>query len=87
MLPTRLRVGSLVSVVLYALIAMKVLDRAGQVETPLPDDYLRVATWVVAGYFLLGIGLHLASRSRRERAVMSPLVVLQCLLTTVVAVG
>jgi hypothetical protein len=33
-----------------------------------------VAIWVLAGYFLLGIGLNAVSRSRPERLVMTPVV-------------
>ena len=46
---------------------------------------MRAAAWVVAGYFLVGIGVNLASRSKHERAVMTPIVALLCGLSVVVA--
>jgi hypothetical protein len=44
-----------------------------------------VATWVIAGFFLLGAAGNLASRSRPERFVMTPVAALLCALTVVVA--
>ena len=85
MLPRPLRVVSLVSIAVYALIAAIVLERADLVSTGIPDRAVRIAAWVVAGYFLLGIGMNLASRSKSERAVMSPVVALLCGLSVVVA--
>jgi hypothetical protein len=70
-LPTALRIGSLVSVVLYAVIAVVVLDRAGVVDV-LSDGVASVGTWIVTGYFALGVLANAASRSRSERAVMTP---------------
>ena len=84
-LPRPLRIGSLVSIGIYALIASIVLTRADLVSIGVSDRFVRIAAWVVAGYFLLGIGMNLASRSKPERAVMSPLVALLCGLTVVVA--
>ncbi|MGA8978863.1 MAG: hypothetical protein WB473_07065 [Pedococcus sp.] len=46
---------------------------------------MHVATWVVAGYFFLGIGMNLASRSKPERVLMTPVVALLCVLSGVVA--
>lgn len=81
-LPMRLRVGSLVSILVYVLLGWVILARAAQ------DDghgVLAVATWVIAGYFLLGVALNLASRSRAERIVMTPVALLLGVLTVAVA--
>jgi hypothetical protein len=86
-LPARLRLGSLFSVVTYVLIAVVVLARVGVLATELPDGFLRAATWVLAAYFLVGIGLNAASRSRGERLVMTPVVTVLCALTVVVALA
>ena len=69
-LPVNLRIGSVVSIVIYALIAMIVLARAGRVSFGIPDGFVNVAIWVVAGYFVLGIAMNLASKSKAERSVM-----------------
>jgi hypothetical protein len=82
-LPTRLRVGSLLSVVIYVVIGWVILARAGQHGEG--HGVLRVAVWVIAGFFLLGAAGNLASRSRPELFVMTPVAVLLCALTVVVA--
>lgn len=59
--------------------------RAGQLGSGSGHGVLRVATWVIAGYFLVGAAGNLASRSRNERLVMTPFCVVLCALTVVVA--
>ena len=85
-LPRRIRMGSVASVAIYALIALVALDRAGQIDL-LPDLVSRIAMWVVFGYFVLGILLNLASKSRAERAVMVPVTALLAVLALVVALA
>lgn len=86
-LPTRLRVGSLAAILAYGAIGWAVLARAGQLGSGSGSGHgvLRVATWVIAGYFLVGAAGNLASRSRSERLVMAPVCVVLCALTVVVA--
>ena len=81
----QLRVGSVISIAIYVLLAAMVLARADLLSLGLPQGVMRVAAWVVAGYFLLGIGMNLASRSQPERPVMAPLSAPLCGLCVVVA--
>lgn len=83
-LPTRLRIGSAVSIVLYGVFAAILLDRAGVVDV-IPDDASRIAAWVITGYFVLGIPLNAISRSRSERFVMTPVVTILAVLSAIVA--
>ncbi|MCW5713522.1 MAG: hypothetical protein KIT43_03260 [Bauldia sp.] len=83
-LPTRLRVGSAVSIVLYAIFAAILLDRAGVIDV-IPDGASRVAAWVLTGYFVLGIAMNAISRSRSERFVMTPIVAILAALSAIVA--
>ena len=83
-LPTRLRVGSVISLVTYVLIGWLILARAGQPSAP--HGVVGVTTWAIAGGFLLGAAGNLASGSRSERLVMTPVALLLCGLTVVVAV-
>ncbi|GIG37522.1 hypothetical protein Cpa01nite_29030 [Cellulomonas pakistanensis] len=83
-LPARLRVGSAVSVALYAGMAVVVLDRSGLV-TVLPDGFARAATWVLVGYFAVGVLLNAVSRSRAEARTMAPTCLVLALLTAAVA--
>jgi hypothetical protein len=48
---------------------------------------IEVTTWVATGYFSLGILLNLASRSKPERMVMTPLCAVMGILCGVVALG
>jgi hypothetical protein len=86
-LPARLRVGSVVSILLYAAFALIGLERA-QVTDILPGDtFESVAMWVLTGYFTLGIGMNAISRSKPERLVMVPVCVVLAVLSLVVALG
>ncbi|KQU69078.1 hypothetical protein [Phycicoccus sp. Root101] len=82
-LPPRLRIGSLVSVLIYVLLGWVLLARAGQVGGR--GAIVGVGAWVIAGFFLLGAAGNLASRSRSERYVMTPVAALLCVLALVVA--
>ena len=78
-LPTALRIGSAVSVVLYAVIVWLVWRAVDRPE----DGWI----WVVTGYFALGIGLNAVSRSRPERLVMTPVVLVLAAGCLVIALG
>ena len=73
-LPPRLRTGSLVSIVLYAFIALVLLARAGAVPLFGGTDapFVVIATWVIFAYFALGILTNAISRSKPERYTMTP---------------
>lgn len=85
-LPTRYRIGSLVSIVVYALIAVLALDRAALIDV-VPDVVSTVGMWVVFGYFTLGIAVNAISRSKPERYTMAPLSAVLALLSLIVALG
>src|SRR4051794_20142859 len=74
-LPARLRTGSAVSIALYAVFAVLILQ-AADLSDLLPDGVASVAIWVLTGYFVLGIAMNAMSRSRPERLVMTPVVAL-----------
>lgn len=85
-LPAKLRIGSLVAVVIYAAIVIIAFTRLGALHA-LPDGVAVVAMWVVFGYFALGIVLNAASRSRPERLVMTPTTVVLAVLSLLIALG
>ncbi len=72
-LPANLRIGSAVSIALYAAFAVLILQAAGALSV-LPDGFVDVAIWVLTGYFALGIVMNAISRSRPERLLMTPVV-------------
>jgi hypothetical protein len=85
-LPPGLRIGSVVSIALYAAFAVLLLQAAG-VISPLPDGVADVAIWVLTGYFVLGIAMNAISRSRPERLTMTPVVALLAGSCLVLALG
>lgn len=84
-LPTRLRVGSAVSIALYGVFAVLMLQAAGIVSV-LPDRVATVGIWVLAVYLVLGVVLNAVSRSRPERLVMTPVALALAVVCVVLAV-
>ena len=85
-LPTKLRIGSLVSIVIYALIAVLALDEVGLIDL-VPDAVSDIGMWVVFAYFVLGIPLNAISRSKPERYTMTPVVAVLAVLSLLVALS
>jgi hypothetical protein len=85
-LPAHLRIGSVISIVLYGLFAVLMLQAAGVVAV-LPRGFVDVAIWVLAGYLALGIVMNAVSRSRPERLVMTPTVLVLALVCLVLALA
>lgn len=83
-LSTRLRTGSAVSIVVYAVFALVLLDRSGVVSV-VDDAVSGAATWVLAAYFGLGILMNAVSRSPAERVWMTPACVVLAVCSAVIA--
>lgn len=86
-LPRSKRIGSVVSILLYAAFAWVFLMKAGLVAMVLPEIVVDVAAWVIAGYFALGVPLNAISRSRPERYTMTPIVIVLLVLAVIVALA
>lgn len=86
-LSTRLRIGSVVSIIIYALIAIVLLERAGLIQLFGNPVFVQVAAWVVFAYFALGIVLNAISRSKPERYTMVPVTLVLAALSLLVALG
>lgn len=85
-LPARLRLGSALSVLIYAVFAAVALDRSGLISLlPAPADV--VAMWVIAAYLLLSVLPNLASKSRDERRLMAPTSLVLAGLAIAIALG
>lgn len=72
-LPAAGRAFAVASLVVLALMAWAVAERAGAVRRILP----RVAIWLVVGYLVLGVILHLMTPSPAERALWLPVIGVQ----------
>jgi len=85
-LPTSLRVGSAGAVLLYAVIAVVVLDRAGEIDV-LSDAAASIGAWVVFGFSAVGVLVNAVSRSKPERYTMTPVCLVLAVASFVVATG
>lgn len=86
-LPKKLRVASAVSIVLYALFAYTALAKADLAPALINDDVTSVSTWVLTAYFALGIVMNGISRSKPERLVMTPTVLVLAALFLVLSLN
>lgn len=82
-----LRIGSLVSILIYAVFAVVVAQRAGLVALLPAPDIASIGAWVIAGYMALGILMNAISRSKLERLVMTPVALVLFATSLVVALG
>jgi hypothetical protein len=85
-LPRSLRIGSAVSIALYAVFAVLMLQAAGAFDL-LPGALVVVAIWVLTAYFAVGVAMNAASRSREERLVMTPVALALAVVCLVLAVS
>jgi hypothetical protein len=85
-LPARLRVGSAVAILIYAVIALIAWDRIGAIDV-FGEPFSEIAMWVVFGYFVLGIGMNAVSRSKPERYAMVPVCIVLAGLSFFIAMG
>ena len=85
-LPARLRIGSLVSILIYAVIALLAWERVRAIDL-LPNGVAEVGMWVVFAYFVLGIFMNAISRSKPERFTMVPVTLVLTALSFLVAMG
>lgn len=85
-LPRRLRIGSSLSILLYAAFAALLLCRGGILPG---GEHLAIVvlTWVLFAYFVVGIVMNAASRSPAERWTMAPLCAVLAAATLMVALG
>lgn len=85
-LPKGLRIGSAVSILIYALIAAIAWARIGAIDL-FPEAFAQVAMWVIFGYFVLGILMNAISRSKPERFTMVPVTIVLAVLSFLIAMG
>jgi hypothetical protein len=86
-LPQNLRIGSAVSLVVYGISALIVLDRAGIPVLDVPDAISQIGAWVVVATLVLGAFVNAASPSRYERFGWAPFAAVMALLCLVVALS
>jgi hypothetical protein len=73
--------------VFWVAAAFVILARAGYEVSPLPSGVARDGTWVLFGLSALGTVMNLASRSKLERLIWSPVSALLAVLCLLVALS
>ena len=86
-LPSSKRIGSAFSIVIYAIFAVIIAQRAGLIDVLPVPAIADIGIWVIVAYSVLGIGMNAISRSKPERYTMTPLCVALAALTLVVALS
>ena len=86
-LPKALRVASAFAAAFWVVAALVVLARAGFDWLPIPVSVATWGTWVLVGMLLLGTVMNLASRSRLERLIQTPVAAVLAILCLLVALA
>lgn len=85
-LPTNLKIGSAVSIILYAIFIVTVLNRV-EILTLLDDSVANIGVWVLAAYFYIGVLMNGISRSKSERNLMTPVALVLAITCTIIALS
>ncbi len=86
-LPSRLRRGSVIAVVLYAAFSLVLLAASGVLVIPVLEPVSILLCWMIVIYLSIGTVMNLLSRSKPERFVMTPIAAVLALLGLIVALG
>lgn len=86
-LPIGYRIGSVIAIIIYVISVIVMLESAGLISFISNTAISQYGIWVLFIYFLIGVPLNAISRSKPERNTMTPIVLLLCVLTLVVALS
>ena len=86
-LPRNLRIGSILSLIIYLGIAICLLSKSGIYQIIQQGTLLNILVWVIFVYLVLGIFMNAISCSKRERYTMTPIVILLASCALTVALG
>ena len=86
-LPVGFRVGSAISFVTLMAIGGHYLAQAGVFTPLLPDGQNAFVNWVLVGFNVLGLIMNSISRSKKERQMWVPVLLLSVVLANIVALG
>ncbi len=86
-LPNNLRLGSAISMIVNLAIAGHYLAQTGLLNPLLPADLNQIANWSMVAFTALGLLLNSISRSKKERKLWVPVLVLAVICSVIVALG
>ena len=84
-LPRSLRIASVLATLIYLAIAMGILESASVIDLGV-SEFPRVAIWVLAAFFGIGVVMNAISRSKKERRMALVALALSAL-CAIVALG
>lgn len=83
-LPSRLRVASVLASLVYVLAALVILEAANVTDFVASEEIPRAVVWVLGAFFAVGIVMNAISRNKKER-VMALVALLLSVLCVIVA--
>jgi hypothetical protein len=86
-LPNNLRLASAISMIVNLAIAGHYLAQTGLLNPLLPADLNQIANWSLVAFTALGLLLNSISRSKKERKLWVPVLVLAVICSVIVALG
>ena len=86
-LPSRLRRGSIIAIILYAAFSVIVLTKSAVITVAVLQPVVGLLAWMLVVYLVIGVVMNLLSRSLSERLVMTPVAAILVILGLLVAVG
>lgn len=84
-LPNRYRIASLVSIGIYLIQIAHYLSQANLIASPFSANTATAINWILVGFFALGTLMNGISRSKKERALWTPILAISLLLSATVA--
>ena len=82
-LPKSLRVGSILSIGIYTLFSIILIDSSSLIDI-IPEGIIKLyAIWFLVIYLAIGVFVNAISKSKKERSTMTPIIIvlLFCALT------
>lgn len=86
-LPTRFRMASAFSFAVLLALAGHYFAQAGVFTPVLPAGPNSVVNWLLVGFYVLGLIMNSMSRSKKERQMWVPVLLLSVVLAVIVALG
>jgi hypothetical protein len=86
-LPIKLRLGAAISLLVNIAIGGHYLAQTGFVQTLLPAQLNQVANWSLVAFTAIGLLMNSISRSKKERQMWVPVLLLSLACAVVVALG
>lgn len=86
-LPNKFRIAAGVSFLVNLAIGVHYLTQTGLISTLLPLSSNTVANWVLVGYWSVALFLNSVSRSKKEKQLWVPVILLSLICSVFVALG